>query len=381
MRPLNVLLSIHHELDADTGAPGSTLVLGAGLSELGHHVDYLSFDDVPGRSLPYLVTNVAYPFYAASRFAVAGRAGIDVIDASTGDGWVWACLDRRHDRPLLVTRSHGLEHLFQAASLAQLKSEGRKPSRRYPLYWGGYRLREVAASLRRSDLVLLFNDSERQYAVERLGVDPERIRLTTNGVPTAFLDLAEKAAIKACDPGVAFVGGYRDQKGVVTASEALVEALTKDPGLRASFIGVGVPAATVLERFPHPLHERVSVIEHFGRDELPKLLEGHSILLFPSLFEGFSLALVEVMACGLIPVASDIPAVSRVIEDGRNGVLIAPRSASDFAAAILRLRTEKETAERLAAAARKSARAYGWPQVARRTSDLYEEALGLRSGA
>jgi glycosyltransferase involved in cell wall biosynthesis len=372
-----VLLSIHHELDADTGAPGATLALGQGLADLGHQVEYLSFDDMPVRS-PYLAANVAYPFFAAARFAAAKRRGVDVIDASTGDAWIWGGLEKRPDRPLLVTRSHGLEHLFQAVSIAQMEAEGQKPSRRYPLYWGGYRLREVAASMRRSDLVLVFNGPERDYAAGHLGVDPERIRLVTNGVPTDFLDAAAKAKTSPDSPRIAFVNAYRAWKGVFLAAEAMVEAMGEDPELRASFFGVGVPAATVLENFPKELHDRVTVVERFSRGDLPEILAGHSVLLFPSVFEGFSLTLVEGMACGLIPVAFDIAPISRVVEDGRNGLLVPSGSAPDLAAALLRLRREPETARRLAGAAREKARAYGWPQVAAETSDLYEEALELR---
>src|ERR1700742_23800 len=159
MRSLRVLLSIHHEMDSDTGAPGATLALGAALADLGHRVEYLSFDDMPVAP-PFLVTNAAYPFYAATRFAAAHRHDFDVIDASTGDAWVWGSLDRRRGRPLLVTRSHGLEHLFQDEAKTRAAREGRGLGWKHPLYWGGWRLREVAISLRRSDLVLLFNDAE-----------------------------------------------------------------------------------------------------------------------------------------------------------------------------------------------------------------------------
>lgn len=376
MRSLRVLLSIHHALDSDTGAPGSTLALGGALEGLGHEVEYLSFDDMP-ISEPYVAANAAYPFFAAARFAAARRRrGVDVIDASTGDAWVWGSLDRRRRRPLLVTRSHGLEHLFHAATVARAERDGERLSRRYPLYWGGWRLREVAASLRRSNLVLLLNEAEREYAVERLGVAPERVRLTANGVPDSFL--AAAAAAETGGPGVAMVGAYREMKGVVPGSAALVEAMRADPELRASFIGAGVPAATVLERFPAELRERVAVVERYAREELPQLVRGHSILLFPTFSEGFSLALIEAMACGLVPVASDIPAVSRVVEEGRNGLLAPVGEAAPLAAAILRLRGDAATLQRLAQGARDTARAYSWPRVARRTSDLYEEALDLR---
>ena len=108
---LRILLSIHHELDPDSGAPGSTVALGKAYANLGHEVRLLSFDDLPGH-LPHRAAAMAYPPFVAMRLAREARRGIDVIDASTGDTWVWAALTRGRRRPLLVTRSHGLEHLF-----------------------------------------------------------------------------------------------------------------------------------------------------------------------------------------------------------------------------------------------------------------------------
>jgi glycosyltransferase involved in cell wall biosynthesis len=373
---MRVLFSIHHELDPDTGAPGATIALGEHLAELGHEVDYLSFDDMPVK-LPFMAATISYPYFAAARLAGRAARRADVIDASTGDAWAWARLDRRR-RPLLVTRSHGLEHLFQEHEVEGAAREGRKLSWRYPLYWGGWRLREVALSLRASDLVFVLSEAERDYAVERLGVAAERIRLTANGVPDSFLAKAEEANGDAGGPAVAWVGAYRRSKGVEHGSAALVAAMEADPDLRVSFFGPGVPPSTVLAPFPAHLRERVAVIERYHREDLPTLLCGHSIAFVPSLSEGFSLALVEVMACGLAPVASDIPGNRETIVDGESGLLIPAGDAAAASAAIERLRGDAGLLEHLRANARAVGERYSWKRIAADTAAAYEEALARR---
>jgi glycosyltransferase involved in cell wall biosynthesis len=374
---MRILFSIHHELDPDTGAPGATIALGEHLTELGHEVDYLSFDEMPVK-LPFMAATIAYPYFAAAKLAGREAQRADVIDASTGDAWAWARLDRRRRRPLLVTRSHGLEHLFQEREVEQAQREGRKLSWRYPLYWGGWRLREVALSLRASDLVFVLSEAERDHAVRRLGIEPGRVRLTANGVPDSFLAKAKETNGDAGGPAVAWVGAHRASKGVEHGSAALVAAMEAEPELRVSFFGPGVPVATVLERFPTHLHPRVRVVERYHREELPTLLCGHSIAFIPSLSEGFSLALVEVMACGLAPVASDIPGNRETIVDGENGLLIPPGDAAAATAAIRRLRGDSELLERLRETARAVGERYSWQRIAADTASAYEEALARR---
>lgn len=375
---MRILLSIHHELDPDSGAPGATLALGEALQELGHEVSYLSFDDLPVR-LPFLAASVAFPYFAALKIAASAHR-FDVVDASTGDAWVWGRLDRRTDRPLLVTRSHGLEHLFQQQEVRRAARESRKLSWRYPLYWGGWRLREVGASLRASDLVLVLNEEEREVAVERIGVPQARVRFTANGVPDSFLAVARETENPG-GPAVAMVGAHRAAKGVDDGCRALTAALESDPELRVSMLGTGVPERETLARFPTAMRARINVTERYRRNELPRLLAGHSIALFPSLSEGFPLTLVETMACGVVPVATSIAGHRAVVQDGANGALVPTGEPDAAAAAVLRLRSEPATLARLRAAASATAAAFTWRRIARETARAYEEARELRHGA
>ena len=69
------------------------------------------------------------------------------------------------------------------------------------------------------------------------------------------------------------------------------------------------------------------------RDDVPDVLAAADIFVFPSLFEGLRGALIEAMALGLPIVASDLPAVREVVEEGGNAVLVPPGSPRHLAAA------------------------------------------------
>lgn len=367
-------------LDLNSGASGTVLALGDAYSQLGNDVQYISLDDLPIH-LPGRAAALAFPPFVAVQLTRRRYRNLDVIDASTGDTWLWATLKRGRRQPLLVTRSHGFEHLFHEHTVEHARRTGRTLSRRYNMYWGGWRLMEVRRTLRLADLVLALNERERDYAVERLGVDDNRIRLVSNGVESEFLDRAAAVNRVGGSTSLAYVGEYREMKGVEYGTRAMVGAMQARADLRVSFIGTGVPQARVLEQFPADLHSRVTVKERFRRDELPDLLEGQGILLFPSLSEGFGKALLEGMACGLAPVAARSAGAEQLVDDERNGLLVSTHDAKALEAAVLRLLDDRDLLQRLQAEARRSAAQYSWSRVAAKTLDFYREALERRCPA
>jgi glycosyltransferase involved in cell wall biosynthesis len=103
-----------------------------------------------------------------------------------------------------------------------------------------------------------------------------------------------------------------------------------------------------------------------------KFLSRATVYVSPSLAEGFDMSQVEAMACGLPVIVTDAPRFM-VVENERNGLLVAPRSPEALADQILRVIKGPELAERLATAARDTAEAFTVEKVTRR----YEEVLRL----
>jgi glycosyltransferase involved in cell wall biosynthesis len=373
---VKVLLSIHHALDPDLGAPGITLALGNAYQELGHEVGFLSFDDLPDK-LPGLAKEALYPWFAAPRLRRAAAEGVDVIDASTGDAWLWALARRAHERsPLLVTRSHGLEHRYWAQAVEESVRRGARMPLRSRLYHGGVRLREVARSLRTADYVIFGNDDDRDYAVERLGLAGQRARVFPNGLPQSFLGLPLEPADSL--ERIAYVGSWAERKGKSYLAAALSETLERDVRLRATLLGTQVSADTVLGDFPPGVRDRLLAVPHYDHGELPSLVRGHQVAISASLAEGFSLAVPEVMACGLAPVVTNIPSAAAVVRHEDNGLLVPTRDALAITQAIERLSNDRELLWRLRAGAHSTAQTLSWRRVAEQTLALYEHGLATR---
>jgi glycosyltransferase involved in cell wall biosynthesis len=374
---MNILLTIHHELTPNGGAPGVTLRLGQEYSRLGHNVRYCSFNDLPA-ALPEIVKTLVFPEFVAAHIArLRQQWSIDVVDASTGDAWVWARLRQSSSRPLVVTRSHGLEHIMHLETLEEARQGNLHLSWKYPLYHGGFRLWEVAESLKTADLALLPNRADLNYAVDNLGVNPNLAQTFVNGVLAEFIGLsyeetpqAETALIR-----IAQVSTHIPRKGIHYSVPALNTILARYPYVQVTLLGTVDSEAQVKAAFDPAICDRVTVIPRFDHDTLPVLLQGHHIKLFPTLSEGFSVALVEAMACGLAPVTTSIPASLEIVQDGHNGILIPTRDSTAIEHALERLILDRPYLDRLRQNAYATAQRYSWETIAKKTLMLYEQSL------
>lgn len=177
---------------------------------------------------------------------------------------------------------------------------------------------------------------------------------------------------------IAQVGSYIPRKGIHYGVPALNAILTDYPRIEMSFLGTGCSQAQVHQDFDPLVCERVRVIPNYAHDSLPTLLKGHHIKLFPSLSEGFSLALTEAMACGLTPVATAIPGSTEIVVDGQNGILLPARDSSAIEQALRKLITDRLHLNQLCHNAYITAQSYSWKQIAQAQIALYKEALYKR---
>ena len=381
---MKILLTIHHELDRNAGAPGATWKLGQEYQKLGHEVQYYTFDNLPDK-LSGLVKPIMFPGFVASQIsALVKKQAVDVVDASTGDAWIWGKMRRRsrENTPLLVTRSHGLEHSMHLENLEEARRGKLHLSWKYPLYHGGFRLWEVATSIRYADLVLLLNHPDAEYVVEKLGVNSEQTRIVANGIPQEFLNLPFEPMPKAEDSAIciAQVGNYIARKGIEYGAVALNGILARYPQVKVSFLGTGCSEAEVHADFELAVCDRIRVIPRYSHEALPDLLRGHHIKLFPTLSDGFGLALIEAMACGLAPVTTTTPGPMEIVSDGHNGILVPSRDSQAIEQALERLILDRPYLDRLRRNAYATAQNYSWERIASDNLAFYEEALFQKRG-
>jgi len=108
-------------------------------------------------------------------------------------------------------------------------------------------------------------------------------------------------------------------------------------------------------------------------EDLPGLFAGADALLYPTLYEGFGLPVVEAMACGTPVLTSSTSALQEIA--GGYAYLVDPLDVDAIARGILLLATDPKLRADFVELGRKRALDFSWDKAAERTLEVYAEAL------
>ena len=378
---MKIVLVLHFKLDRNAGAAGVLLTLADEFRRGGHRVETVSHDAL-GR-LPLLLRNLVFPLYVAAKLLGSHRDA-DVIEGGTGDCWLYYLLRRRNRSTLYVTFSQGLYRPLHDR-LMQRRARGEaRVSWRYWLFHGSLELWQEALSMQVADLVYVLNGAERQYATRSLRIPAGRVVTVRNGLAAHFRQRAEQGRVAqpaAARSGIVQVGSWEERKGIAASVAATTRLLGARPGLRMAYLGTTSPVEETLAHYPAALRGRVAAVPRFDNAALPDLLAAYQIFIMPSTYEGFGLAPLEAMACGLVPVVTDIAGPAEYIVDGRNGLVVPVDDPAALEAAIARLVDDDALYARLQAGALATAKTFAWHDVAQARLDDYTRLGRAKKGA
>jgi glycosyltransferase involved in cell wall biosynthesis len=126
----------------------------------------------------------------------------------------------------------------------------------------------------------------------------------------------------------------------------------------------------------HALGDDVVFTDYVPLGDLPALYAGATCFVFPSLYEGFGLPVLEAMAAGAPVVAARAGSIPEVAADA--ALLVDARAPGEFATAIETVLTDTALRERLIARGRARAAQFEWNTVARETLAVYDTAYHRR---
>ena len=180
-------------------------------------------------------------------------------------------------------------------------------------------------------------------AVRDLGIPAERITVIERGRDPGRLgqpggarrDAARRGLGLAADAEVVVnVGRQEHQKGQRFLLDAVDLLADARPRLVVLIAGRRGEASADLDEWlrTSPNAARVRMLGHI--DDVPEVLAAADVFVFPSLWEGLGGSLIEAMALALPIVASDIPAIREVVEDGRNADLVPLGDGASLAAGL-----------------------------------------------
>lgn len=249
-----------------------------------------------------------------------------------------------------------------------------------------YAQRMMRRSLNRADGVIAVSENTKSDLMEYFSVDSEAIRVIYNGVDETFRTrLADEDLdrwLKQLDirqPYLLFVGNPKPHKNLDRVIQAYARALeigTFDGPLVC--VGDRTAAQFKLRQRADQLGiaDRVRLLGHVAQEALPALYQGASLFLYPTLYEGFGLPVVEAMASGTPVLTSNTSALKEIGSGCAH--LVDPLDTERMAKAIARLMGDDEYRASLADKGLDRSRDFRWPLTAERTLELYREALAAK---
>lgn len=228
--------------------------------------------------------------------------------------------------------------------------------------------------VRRAGAVTVMNE-EMAERVVAMGADPSRVQVLPMGVDTAAFRVPRTPSPDGA-LRLLFVGRLVEKKGLAVLLDALRDV---EVPWRLTVVGDG-PLRSSLEARAAGLP--VDFVGQLGRTDLARTYAAHDVVVVPSVpaasgdKDGLPVALLEAMTSGCAIIASRLPGIDEVVQEGRSGRLVPPADGAALAAAVTDLAGDLEQVARLGERARERALEYGVDRRGAQYTDLLEAVAG-----
>ncbi len=234
--------------------------------------------------------------------------------------------------------------------------------------------------LRAADAIIAVSEFTKKDAVRLYGVPDDKITVIAEGVhprfrppqPEQVAAVRRKYGLPA--RSILYLGTIEPRKNLNILLDAYA-SLRKKPGMEdVRLVMVGKKGWLFAPFFEHlhalGLEDQVIFPGFVSDDDLPALYGAADVFVYPSLFEGFGLPVLEAMACGAPVVCSNASSLPEVAGDA--ALLVAPHDAAGLLGAIERLLGDADLRTRLTGLGTAQASRFTWQEAARRTLAVYE---------
>jgi glycosyltransferase involved in cell wall biosynthesis len=238
----------------------------------------------------------------------------------------------------------------------------------------------LARIRKQAEMVIVPSTAAADDVVRYLQVERERISVIPMGCDARFQPVEEPARAAAMQRRydlprryILFVGTLEPRKNVKTLLQAFAMLLAETPQDDLALViagGNGWGGEDYLATVEAlGLRDRVRFTGFVEDDLLPELYRGALLFVYPSLYEGFGLPVLEAMACGTPVITSNRASLPEVAGDA--ALLVDPTQPEALAAAMTSIISNGELRQGLRAKGLARARAFTWDGVAEQTVAIY----------
>jgi glycosyltransferase involved in cell wall biosynthesis len=243
-------------------------------------------------------------------------------------------------------------------------------------------------AIRQADAIVTVSDSARRDLLRLHGVAPDRVSVVHEAASPAFHPITDRAALDHVRAQyhlparfVLYVGTIEPRKNLSRLVDAFADARAR--GIPHHLVCVGPygwssrDLAGRVERLG--LNDCVHFTGYAKFEDLPAIYNLADFFVFPSLYEGFGLPVVEAMASGLPVITSNTSSLGEIAGDA--AATIDPLNTEALADAIVRLATDEELRREVGRRGLRRSQMFSWTQTAREMLAVYHRAAGVATAA
>lgn len=227
------------------------------------------------------------------------------------------------------------------------------------------------------DLIIADSQTTKEDIVKFLQIDPTKIRVVYLAASNEFKPQDEQvidevlAKYKIKKPYLLSVGTFEPRKNIQKLLDVFTDIVVKIPQLHLVLTGKHGWGSGY-----HHSGDNITWTGYVSQEDLVALYAGCRVFVYPSLYEGFGLPILEAMACGAPVITSNTSSMVEIAKDA--AILVDPRSDKQLTKSIeFVMSLNLENYQKMVRASISRARQYSWTKTAKETLKVYEE-LGRR---
>jgi glycosyltransferase involved in cell wall biosynthesis len=295
-------------------------------------------------------------------------------------------IDLLHSPCLTAPLAHGCPLVMTIHDMIWLFPQQYSRSGKSSLQWKlmeRYQLTVPRLASRRAAAIITVSQLSRDDIVRHLDVDPNVVYVTHEAVSSSFQPVDDRKQAQAVrmkygleSKFILAIGSSDPRKNITTLVNAYA-ILPED--LRAEYhlaiVWTAPVLATSISKIIQDLgiSQFVRFLFQVSNADLAFLYNEASLFVFPSLYEGFGLPILEAMACGTPVIASNNSSIPEISGDA--ALLVEAGDAQGISGAMLHVLTDDKLASEMAQKGLKRNAAFSWEKCARETLSVYRKVL------
>lgn len=238
----------------------------------------------------------------------------------------------------------------------------------------------IRVAINKSSHIIAISESTKKDIIKYYKVPAEKISVVLLAADESFRPINESFIIEKLKKRynidsdfILNIGVLFKRRNIIRLLEAF-SILKKDKAINQKLViaGPGKEYFNLDEQIiKYGVKDEVIYLGYVEQEDMPLLYNAASFFIYPSLYEGFGLPVLEAMSCAKAVITSNVSSLPEVLDD--SGLLVDPYSTNELCGAIYKLARDNALRDKLGRMALSRSKIFSWDKTARQTVEIYEK--------